>query len=71
MIEAGMLTGRQVCAQLGVSRTALGRWRAQGHIQARICNDHGEWLYWLPQPAATPETPMNEPLVTSAAGGAV
>jgi DNA invertase Pin-like site-specific DNA recombinase len=71
MIEAGMLTGRQVCAQLGVSRTALGRWRVQGRIQARICNDKGEWLYWLPEPAAASETPTNEPLVTSAAGGAV
>ncbi|MBA2244619.1 MAG: recombinase family protein [Gemmatimonadetes bacterium] len=71
LLEAGMLTGKEVCAQLSVSRTTLGRWRAEGRIQARICNDKGEWLYWLPEPAAAPLTPSNEPLVTSAAGGAV
>lgn len=71
LIETGMLTGKQVCAKLGVSRTSLGRLRAQGHIEARICNDKGEWLYWLPEAAASPGTRLNEPLVTPAAGGAV
>ncbi|MQA93031.1 MAG: helix-turn-helix domain-containing protein [Gemmatimonas sp.] len=74
LLEAGMLTGKQVCAQLGMSRNTLRRWRAEGRIQARICNDNGECLYWLPEPATpptTPTTPMNVPLVTSAAGGAV
>lgn len=71
LLEAGMLTGKQVCAKLGVSRTSLGRLRTQGHIKARICNDKGEWLYWLPQWAAAPGTPLNDPLVTPAAGGAV
>jgi hypothetical protein len=52
LLEAGMLTGKEVCTNLGVSRTNLGRLRAQGRIEARICNDKGEWLYWLP-PHAT------------------
>ena len=50
---------------------SLGRLRAQGHIEARICNDKGEWLYWLPEAAPSPGTRLNEPLVTPAAGGAV
>jgi hypothetical protein len=71
LIETGMLTGKQVCAKLGVSRTSLGRLRAQGHIEARICNDKGEWLYRLPEAAPSTGTRLNEPLVTPAAGGAV
>jgi hypothetical protein len=71
LIEAGMLTRKQVCAQLGVGRNTLRRWRAEGRVQARICNDKGECLYWLPESAAPRATPLNEPLVTSVAGGAV
>jgi hypothetical protein len=74
LLDAGMLTGKQVSAKLGVSRTSLGRLRAQGRIEARICNDKGEWLYWLPQLQESPAssvTPSNDPLVASAARGAV
>ena len=56
LLDAGMLTRRQICATLGISRTELGRWRQQGRVKARICNDVGEWLYWLPEqhpPSAT------------------
>jgi hypothetical protein len=68
-----MLTGKQVSAKLGVSRTTLGRLRAPRRIEARICNDKGEWLYSLPLPPespATPVTPSNDSLGASAAGGA-
>ena len=63
LLEAGMLTRRQTCATLGISRTELGRWRQQGRVKARICNDLGEWLYWLPE--------QHPPMGTFTAGGAV
>jgi hypothetical protein len=47
LLEAGWLTGKQITAKLGVKRGTLGRWRQTGRIKARICNDRGEWLYWL------------------------
>ena len=71
LLEAGMLTQRQISAQLGVSRTTLVRWRSEGRIRARIRNDHGEWLYWPPEPSPSPTAPAPDPMVTSAAGGAV
>jgi transcriptional regulator with XRE-family HTH domain len=49
LLEAGMLTGKQIAARLGVRRTTIGRWRREGRLEARICNDQGEWLYHLPQ----------------------
>jgi len=52
LLDAGWLTGKQITAKLGVTRTALGRWRQAGRIQARICNDRGEWLYRLPDELA-------------------
>ena len=48
LLGAGMLTSKQMAARLGVSRTTLGIWRRQGRLQARICNDQGQWLYWPP-----------------------
>ena len=48
LLEDGWQTATQIACTLGVKRTTLGRWRQQGRIQARICNDRGEWLYWLP-----------------------
>jgi DNA invertase Pin-like site-specific DNA recombinase len=71
LLEAGMVTRRQLCAELGIGRTTLTRWRQQGRIQARICNDRGEWLYWPPE-----RTPMRadrspDHVVNSTAGGAV
>lgn len=47
LLEAGWLTGKQIGAKLGVKRGTLGHWRKTGRIKARICNDGGEWLYWL------------------------
>ena len=49
LIAAGMLTTKQLGEKLGVERSTIARWRLQGLIQARICNDLGEWLYWLPK----------------------
>lgn len=49
LLAEGMLTTKQLVEQLGVERTTLARWRVQGLIQARICNDSGEWLYWPPK----------------------
>ena len=51
LIAAGWRTTTQIEATLGVSRTTLGRWRAEGRITGRICNDRGEWLYWPPERA--------------------
>lgn len=48
LLDAGWLTGKQIATKLGVKRTTLGRWRSAGRINARICNDRGEWLYWPP-----------------------
>jgi hypothetical protein len=45
LVAAGMLTGKQIAAQLGVRRTTIGRWRRAGRLTARICNEMGEWLY--------------------------
>ena len=45
LLAAGMLTGPQIAAQLGVRRTTIGRWRREGRLEARICNEMGQWLY--------------------------
>jgi DNA invertase Pin-like site-specific DNA recombinase len=61
LLAAGWLTRKQVTADLGLSRTTICRWRVEGRIKGRICNDRGEWLYWPPtglQPdAETPDAP--------------
>lgn len=75
LLGAGMLTSKQVSAKLGISRTTIGRLRREGQLKARICNDHGEWLYWLPEPipslANDSSSTSAEPVVTSTGGGAV
>ena len=48
LLAAGMLTRVQITAKLGISRTTLARWRGDGRIGARVCNESGEWLYRLP-----------------------
>ena len=47
LLDAGWLTVEQISAKLGLSRTSINRLRVQGKLKARICNDHGQWLYWL------------------------
>ena len=73
LLDAGMVTGEQMAARLGVGRTTIGKLRVQGRLKARICNDHGEWLYWPPEPTpSVPSSSSNEtPTVSSTAGGAV
>ena len=71
LLEAGMLTSKQISAKCGIGRTTLGRWRANGRIKARICNDRGEWLYWPPERRLASGTPAHDPMVDSTAGGAV
>ena len=71
LLEAGMLTRKQVSAKFGIGRTTLGRWRANGRIKARICNDRGEWLYWPPERRLASGTLAHGPMVDSTAGGAV
>jgi hypothetical protein len=58
LLAAGMLTGTQIAAQLGVRRTTIGRWRREGRLEARICNEMGQWLYAPGQPRPSdPSTP--------------
>jgi len=71
LLEAGMLTRRQICVTLGISRTELGRWRHQGRVKARICNDLGEWLYWPPEQNPPSATRSSDEMDTFTAGGAV
>ena len=74
LLEAGMLTKKQLSAMLGFSRTTIGKLRTQGSLKARICNDQGEWLYWPPDqipPRATSPVESTGQSVTSTAGGAV
>jgi DNA invertase Pin-like site-specific DNA recombinase len=72
LLDDGWLTGQQVQQRLGVKRTTLSRWRHSGQITARIGNDLGEWLYWLPPDQEDPgNTPPTPPKGNSAAGGAV
>jgi hypothetical protein len=72
LIEAGMLTTKQLGDKLGIERSTIGRWRVQGLIEARICNDAGEWLYWLPkQIPHHPNSPKKTMVGKPTARGAV
>lgn len=53
LIAAGMLTGHQIAAKLGVARSTINRMRVNGSLKARICTNKGEWLYWPPDNIAT------------------
>lgn len=76
LIAAGMLTGQQIAAQLGVRRTTIGRWRREGRLEARICNEMGQWLYAPQQQRPSDGRPPSERAALGArdnslAGGAV
>jgi len=64
LLDCGWLTQREMSSRLGLKRSALGRRRQAGRIKARICNDHGEWLYWPPLqdeiPATSPAAMLND-----------
>jgi DNA invertase Pin-like site-specific DNA recombinase len=71
LLKAGMVTSKQMGTKYGVSRSTLGHWRTQGRIQARICNDRGEWLYWPHEHTEVPMPVSHNPIINSIAGGAV
>ena len=72
LIAAGMLTTQQLCQRLGVERTTIGRWRRQGLVEARICNDLGECLYWPPKEGPSPTIrPRTAAMGKSTARGAM
>jgi DNA invertase Pin-like site-specific DNA recombinase len=76
LLAAGMLTSKQISDMLGISRTTIGKWRTQGRLVGRICNDLGEWLYWPPEQLSRdhttePATSSLNATATSTAGGAV
>jgi hypothetical protein len=50
LLADGWLTVKQVSTRLGLSRTSICKLRLQGKLQGRMCNNHGQWLYWLPEP---------------------
>ena len=68
LLDSGWLTSRQMSSRLGVARTTLARWRQTGRIQARICNDNGEWLY---RPPSLEDTCATSTTDSSTARGAV
>jgi hypothetical protein len=70
LLDAGWLTVKQVSARLGLSRTSICKLRLQGKLQGRICNDHGQWLYWLPEPTANALS-NESTCISSTAGDAV
>jgi hypothetical protein len=49
LIEEGWLTVQQVSARLCIGRDAVNKRRIKGKLKGRLCNDHGQWLYWLPE----------------------
>jgi DNA invertase Pin-like site-specific DNA recombinase len=69
LLEEGWLTVQQASARLGIGRHAISTRRREGKLKARICNDHGQCLYWLPESTAV----SNEKVATvsSTAGDAI
>jgi excisionase family DNA binding protein len=69
---SGLLTTKEICARLGVSRTTIGRLRDEGSLKACICNGTGEWLYEPPPPGFVPiPKPRGDLKGRSTAQGAV
>jgi hypothetical protein len=67
LLDAGWLTVKQASARLGLGRTSIGKLRLQGKLQGRICNDHGQWLYWLPE--SMPNDPAKKSICVSSTAG--
>jgi hypothetical protein len=70
LLDAGMLTVKQISAQLGVHRSTINKLRVQGRLKARICNDHGQWLYSPPEPTTMYSSKLPAH-VSSTAGDAI
>ena len=69
---AGMLTATELATRMGVRHGTVKRWRAQGKISGRLCNDLGEYLYDPPSESSPhPErdkkylSPPGSPTVSS------
>ena len=60
LLAAEMLTCNDLCTRLGASRTTISKWRVQGRLKARICNDRGQWLYWPPETQPTLRRPRSK-----------
>ncbi len=71
LIDEGWLTVKQVSTELGITRSAIYRRRLRGELQGRLCNDHGQWLYWLPDELSTRSPNEITSSVSSTAGDAV
>ena len=72
LLAAGMITTKQLTEKTGAPRTTISRWRTKGLIQARMCAESGEWLYWLPvQIPPYRGAPKRQPVGTSTARGAL
>ena len=71
LIDEGWLTVKQVSTELGITRSAIYRRRLRGELQGRLCNDHGQWLYWLPDELSTSLPNEITSSVSSTAGDAV
>jgi DNA invertase Pin-like site-specific DNA recombinase len=56
LLDAGWSTATQAGAALGIKRHALREMHVRGDIEARICDDSGQWLYWLPSAAPRKQT---------------
>ncbi len=70
--EAGWLTATELGNRLGVGRTTLRRWHLQGRLQARMCSNNGQWLYWPPDvPLVEPQPSGKPPMGSPVAKGAV
>ena len=70
LLDAGWLTVGQVSTKMGLSRSSISKLRVQGKLKGRICNDHGQWLYRLPEPMPN-SSPNKTTSVSSTAGDAV
>ena len=72
LLAAGMITTKQLTEKTGAPRTTISRWRTKGLIQARMCAESGEWLYWLPEQIPPYRgAPKRQPVGTSTARGAL
>ncbi len=60
LLEAGMLTTKQLSAKLGLSRDEIVKLRLAGKLKAKLASNRHDWLYWLPDVPLTPEPAANK-----------
>lgn len=72
LLEQGWMPSTQMRSVLGVKRQALRKMHLAGRIEARICDDKGQWLYWpRPHPRNPTPTAAAKPRDRSGVKGAV